>query len=68
MRRMFAFFSVMGLLLALGPRGARRLEATWQTDIVAASNDVAIGPGGAVYVVGQGPPGTVAQPGGATRP
>ena len=64
MRRMFALFSVIGLVIALAPAAGAALQTAWQTDIVAASNDVAIGPGGAVYVVGQGPSGTQAWEGG----
>jgi len=59
MKRLLAFFSVFGLVIALAPAVNAALETTWRTDIVAASNDVATGPGGAVYAVGRGPAGTV---------
>jgi hypothetical protein len=58
MKRMVVFACVLALALTAAPAANAALQKTWQTNVGAAMKDVAVGPGGAIYVVGQGPAGS----------
>lgn len=64
MRRALTTVVTLVLLLAMAPAADAALATRWRTDIGAAANDVAVGPHGAIYVVGAGPPGTLSYEGG----
>lgn len=54
MRRSVTLVPVLALLFLGAPTAQASLTTVWHRTIGAAANDVAVGPGGAVYVVGQG--------------
>jgi hypothetical protein len=47
----------LSMTLALAPSADAALQTSWRTGLAGGMNDVAVGPGGAIYVVGQGPAG-----------
>lgn len=58
MKRMVFALWALALIVALAPPADAALQISWRTEVAAAQNDVAVGPGGAVYVVGRGPAGS----------
>lgn len=54
MRRLVTLVPVLALLFLGAPSAHAALHTDWHRTIGAAVNDVAVGPGGAVYVVGEG--------------
>jgi hypothetical protein len=58
MKRILVLTCALAVALTLAPAASAALETTWRTNVGAAMNDVAVGRGGAVYVVGQGPAGS----------
>jgi len=64
MKRLLVAAATLALLLAMAPAAEAALTPRWRIDIGAAVNDVAVGPHGAIYVMGAGPPGTLSYEGG----
>src|SRR4051794_1294065 len=58
MRRTLALVAGLALVLVVAPAAQAALAPAWRTNLGAAANDVAVGPGGALYAVGHAPPGT----------
>jgi hypothetical protein len=58
MRRTLALVAGLALVLVVAPAAQAALAPAWRTNLGAAANDVAVGPGGALYAVGYAPPGT----------
>ncbi len=64
MKRSLVIAAGLFMVLAMAPAAEAALAPQWRIDLGAAANDVAIGPNGAIYVVGAGPPGTLSYEGG----
>ena len=60
MRRALSVVAAVALVLVVAPSAQAAFAPAWRTDVGAAANDVAVGPGGAIYAVGYAPPGSPA--------
>ena len=58
MRRALTIVPMLALILLGAPAARGSVQTDWHRTAAASASDVAVGPGGAVYVVGHGPPDT----------
>jgi hypothetical protein len=58
LRRAMTVVAAITLVFVAAPSAQAAFAPAWRTDLGAAANDVAVGPGGAMYVVGYAPPGS----------
>ena len=58
LRRAMTVVAAITLVFVAAPSAQAAFAPAWRTDLGAAANDVAVGPGGAIYAVGYAPPGS----------